>query len=75
MKNLNIKIDLPSLVEFQLTENERIELVNHILYSTISDKALKQFTKKFISGIEEVEHEDKKRVEVIKACETLRKKL
>jgi hypothetical protein len=70
-KKHKIEIDIESIVEFDMTEKERLDLVKHILYSCTTDKALNKFTKEFISGIADVERESKNRSVIINACNTL----
>jgi hypothetical protein len=74
-KQINITVDINSIVEFELSNEERIDLVNHILFACVSDKKLNIFTKDFIRGILEVETEESSRTEVINACNTLLKLL
>ena len=64
-------IDINSIIEFEMSEKERLELVNHILYSCTSCNVLKTFTKDFINGIGEVEIEGKNRKMVIDACDVI----
>jgi len=70
-KKHKIEIDIESIVEFDMTEKERLELVKHILYSCTTDKALNKFTREFIKDIAEVERESKNRSVIINACNSL----
>jgi hypothetical protein len=70
-KKHKIEIDIESIVEFDMTEKERLDLVKHILYSCTTDKALNKFTKEFIKGIAEVERVSENRSVIINACNSL----
>jgi len=70
-KKHKIEIDIQSIVEFDMTEKERLDLVKHILYSCTTDKALNKFTREFIKDIAEVERESKNRSVIINACNSL----
>jgi hypothetical protein len=71
VKKHKIEIDIESIVEFDMTEKERLDLVKHILYSCTTDKALNKFTREFIKDIAEVERESKNRSVIINACNSL----
>ena len=74
-KRINIKLDINSIIEFEMSENERLELVKYILYECTSTKGLTTFTKEFINDIYDSEMEFENRGEVLDACRLLMKNM
>jgi len=52
-KKIRFEATINEIVEFSLTNKERLELVNYILYELTTQKELDKFTKKFIKDYEE----------------------
>lgn len=52
-KKITFGATINEIVEFNLNEKERLELVNYILYELTTSKALDKFTTNFIKDYEQ----------------------
>jgi hypothetical protein len=70
-KTIILSTDLDTVVEFDLNNKERIELVNNILYSYLTGDNLQKFTKDFLKQIKDCNLEHGKDKEIDKAVSFL----
>lgn len=75
MKKIKLALDLYSIVEFELNEKEKVELIEHLAYSTLSTKQLLKFEINVINGIKEVAIEQNEPKEIISALDKIVKYL
>ena len=70
-KIIKFEKSINEIVEFDLNEKERIDLVNYILYELTTQKTLTKFTKDAIKGLKESEQDGMKIDKIINACDVL----
>lgn len=74
-KTIKFEKSINEIVEFDLTEQERIELITYMLYDLSTNKTLNKFNKYFIKGLKETEQEFTSDKDFISACDVLLRKL
>lgn len=74
-KTIKFEKSITEIVEFDLTEKERIDLIKYMLYDLSTNKTLNKFNKDFIKGLKEAEQEFASDNDFIAACDVLLRKL